>query len=209
MSQVGQFLQYAEGRDPPRRRVSSPWKFSPPPKASEYHLIDLSTGVSHGGFETLTGARRCAREKGLRPGISSTAMFGSSTTIRGEINTAAGRDGVSPRPARHLQPKGRWWARQMTRQYCPAAANSVNAVRRFHSRSDELVVLEQAAYVWVTILRGRTEEEWLVAPWWPCRGEAIRTIAPDKLPRELVEECARFADDEFSRGSASAKQRAP
>jgi hypothetical protein len=34
-------------------------------KASEYHLIDLTTGVSHGGFETLTGARQSSREKGL------------------------------------------------------------------------------------------------------------------------------------------------
>ena len=67
MSQVGEFLQYAEGRDPPRRRVSSRvWQYSPPAKASEYHLIDLGTGVSHGGFETLIGARQCASEKGLR-----------------------------------------------------------------------------------------------------------------------------------------------
>jgi hypothetical protein len=65
MSQVGQFLQYAGARDSPRRRFSSPWKYSPPAKASEYHLIDLSTGVSHGGFETLTGARQCAGEKAL------------------------------------------------------------------------------------------------------------------------------------------------
>jgi hypothetical protein len=65
MSQVGQFRQYAEERDSPRRKVSTPWKYSLPAKASEYHLIDLSTGVSHGGFETLTGARQCAREKGL------------------------------------------------------------------------------------------------------------------------------------------------
>ena len=62
MSQAGHFRQYAEEREPPRR---NPWKFSPPLHASEYHLIDLSTGVSHGGFETLTGARQCAREKGL------------------------------------------------------------------------------------------------------------------------------------------------
>jgi hypothetical protein len=60
----------------------------------------------------------------------------------------------------------------------------------------------------VTILRGRTEEEWLVAPWWPCSGEAIRTIAPAKLPREWVDECARLADHEFSRSSGSARQRA-
>jgi hypothetical protein len=68
MSQAGHFRQYAEESNPPRRRVSSsPWTFFPAsPKASEYHLIDLATGVSHGGFETLTGARQCAREKGLR-----------------------------------------------------------------------------------------------------------------------------------------------
>ena len=67
MSQAGQFRQYPEESEPPRRRVSSsPWTFFPaPPKASEYHLIDLATGVSHGGFETLTGARQCAREKRL------------------------------------------------------------------------------------------------------------------------------------------------
>ena len=66
MSQVGQFLQYAEERDFPRRRVSSSvWKYSLPARASEYHLIDLATGVSHGGFETLTGARQYAAEKSL------------------------------------------------------------------------------------------------------------------------------------------------
>jgi hypothetical protein len=59
-----------------------------------------------------------------------------------------------------------------------------------------VVVLEKTAYG-VTILHGRTEEEWLVVPWWPCRGETIRTIAPAKLPREWVDECARFADDEY------------
>jgi hypothetical protein len=67
MSQLGQFRQYAEERDPPRRRVSIPWKFlSASPKApNEYHLIDLAAGVSHGGFDTLAGARQSAREEGL------------------------------------------------------------------------------------------------------------------------------------------------
>ena len=37
---------------------------------------------------------------------------------------------------------------------------------------------------------------------------AIRTIAPAKLPREWVDECARFADDEFSRSSHLLRQRA-
>jgi hypothetical protein len=49
----------------PPRRSRPPWKYSPPSKASEYHLIDLFAGVSQGGFETLTGARQSAREKGL------------------------------------------------------------------------------------------------------------------------------------------------
>jgi hypothetical protein len=66
MSQTGQFRQDVDERDPPRRRVRSPWKFTPAsPRASEYHLINLATGVSHDRFETLSGARRCAREKSL------------------------------------------------------------------------------------------------------------------------------------------------
>jgi hypothetical protein len=32
----------------------------------EYHLIDLITGESHGGFATLNGARQYALEEGLR-----------------------------------------------------------------------------------------------------------------------------------------------
>ena len=83
MSQVGQFL-YAEPRDPPRRRVRRPWKYSPPTTASEYHLIDLATGVSRGGFETLTGLANTLATKACCPGTSSTAIFGSSTTIRDE-----------------------------------------------------------------------------------------------------------------------------
>jgi hypothetical protein len=65
MSHVGQSRHYAERRDEPPRRVRTPWKFSPPSNASEYHLIDLATGCSEGGFETLAGARQGAREKGL------------------------------------------------------------------------------------------------------------------------------------------------
>jgi hypothetical protein len=60
-----------------------------------------------------------------------------------------------------------------------------------------MVVLEKTAYG-VTILHGGTEQEWLIAPWWPCSGNTIRTIAPTKLPREWVEECAHFADAEYS-----------
>jgi hypothetical protein len=33
--------------------------------AREYHLICRMTGQSHGGFETLVGARQYAREEGL------------------------------------------------------------------------------------------------------------------------------------------------
>ena len=82
MSQTGQFRQYAEERDSPRRRVSNAWKYSPPARASEYHLINLATGISHGGFETLAGARQSAVRKVYRPGTSSMGMFGSSTTTR-------------------------------------------------------------------------------------------------------------------------------
>ena len=41
----------------------------------EYHLIDLAVGISHGGFETLAGDRRFAREE------FSIAMSGWNTTI--------------------------------------------------------------------------------------------------------------------------------
>ena len=33
--------------------------------AREYHLICRMSGESHGGFETLAGARQYAREEGL------------------------------------------------------------------------------------------------------------------------------------------------
>jgi hypothetical protein len=35
-------------------------------RIDEYHLIDLRTGVSHGGFVSLEAARFVAREHGLR-----------------------------------------------------------------------------------------------------------------------------------------------
>ena len=34
-------------------------------KPDEYHLIDLATGESHGGFISLEAARMAAREAGL------------------------------------------------------------------------------------------------------------------------------------------------
>ena len=64
MSQVGQQNAEEEVRRADGSAVAL-WQYSPPATASEYHLIDLGTGTSHGGFETLTGARQCAREKGL------------------------------------------------------------------------------------------------------------------------------------------------
>ena len=60
MSNVGQSRHYAEARYEPQPRRVTPWKYSPPSKASEYHLIDLFAGVSQGGFETLSGARQSA-----------------------------------------------------------------------------------------------------------------------------------------------------
>ena len=65
MSHVGQSRHYAEARYEPPPRRGTPWKYSPPSKASEYHLIDLVAGCSEGGFETLAGARQGARDKGL------------------------------------------------------------------------------------------------------------------------------------------------
>jgi hypothetical protein len=66
MSQAGQFREYAEESKTPGRRIRSPQKSAPAsPKTSEYHLIDLTTGASHGGFESLTGARQHARDEGL------------------------------------------------------------------------------------------------------------------------------------------------
>jgi hypothetical protein len=52
----------------------------------------------------------------------------------------------------------------------------------------------------MAILRGRGEDEWVVAPWWPCSGKTIRKVAPDKLPREFVKEAAAFADEKFQEG---------
>ena len=45
------------------------------PKASEYHLIDLAIGVSHGGFETLTGLANALAKKVWRPGTFSMATI--------------------------------------------------------------------------------------------------------------------------------------
>jgi hypothetical protein len=103
MSHVGQFRQYAEERDSPRRRVSNAWKYSPPARASEYHLINLATGISHGGFETLAGARQSAVRKVYRPGTSSMGMFGSSTTTR--VTTSPSGTAPSKSAARCLRGK--------------------------------------------------------------------------------------------------------
>jgi len=51
----------------------------------------------------------------------------------------------------------------------------------------------------MAVLRGRnTELEWVIVPYWPCSGKTVRKMAPDKLPREFVEEAARFADAEYA-----------
>jgi len=43
----------------------------------EYHLLDLGTGVSHGGFVSLEAARTIARERGL----TSWQIFHGNTRI--------------------------------------------------------------------------------------------------------------------------------
>lgn len=47
------------------------------------------------------------------------------------------------------------------------------------------------------ILHGVQENEWVIAPWWPCSGTAIRKVAPSKLPSAFVDEASAFADAEF------------
>lgn len=59
-----------------------------------------------------------------------------------------------------------------------------------------MVVMEQSDGF--TILRGREEHEWIIAPWWPCSGKVLRRVAPAKLPAAFVDECAAFADEKFS-----------
>lgn len=58
-----------------------------------------------------------------------------------------------------------------------------------------MITLEQSDGM--AILRGRNENEWVVAPWWPCSGGVIRRVAPDKLPKKFVEEAAAFANEKF------------
>lgn len=51
----------------------------------------------------------------------------------------------------------------------------------------------------MAVLRGRNPDtEWLIVPYWPCSGRTVRKMAPDKLPREFVDEAARFADAEIA-----------
>ena len=49
---------------------------------SEYHLIDLATALSHGGFQSLQAARQHAREEDLIGGIFFAEMSTWSVTIR-------------------------------------------------------------------------------------------------------------------------------
>ena len=89
------------------------------PNASEYHLIDLTTGLSHGGFASLAGAHQCAREKDLPAwDIFQWLCLGQVPPSAVEqwrcLRPAEVVD--SPRPACHLQ-GGRWWGQQMTSKY--------------------------------------------------------------------------------------------
>ena len=100
---------------------AAPRKSSPaPPNASEYHLIDLTTGLSHGGFASLAGARQCAREKDLPAwDIFQWQCLGQVPPSAVEQSRCLRPAEVvdSPRPACHLQPTGRWWGQQMTSKY--------------------------------------------------------------------------------------------
>ena len=96
MSQTGQFRQYAEESDPPRRRISSPWKFTPasPKTSSEYHLSIWPPAFRTAGLRRWPGLANAPVRRTCRLGISSTVTFGSSTTIRGERKVDAGTNQV-------------------------------------------------------------------------------------------------------------------
>jgi len=64
LSHAGQSPALCRGKKPTTPIGEQPLDFCTSIIQGE-HLIDLTTGVSHGGFETLTGARQSAREKGL------------------------------------------------------------------------------------------------------------------------------------------------
>ena len=98
MSNVGQSRHYAEARyEPPPRRVT-PWKYSPPSKASEYHLIDLFAGVSQGGFETLIG-RSAKRPREALVGVGYLPWQCSGRVPRTAMRQSVGGTLIAPRPA--------------------------------------------------------------------------------------------------------------
>jgi hypothetical protein len=47
------------------------------------------------------------------------------------------------------------------------------------------------------VLHGRNENEWVIAPYWPCSGQAIRKVAASRMPKAFVDEAAAFADEKF------------
>lgn len=48
------------------------------------------------------------------------------------------------------------------------------------------------------VLHGRDESEWIIVSWWPCSGATVRKMATSKMPKDFVDECARFADAEYA-----------
>lgn len=51
-----------------------------------------------------------------------------------------------------------------------------------------------------TILHGEAEDDWIIAPWWPCSGAAIRKVARSKTSKAFVDEAAAFADEKYQMG---------
>jgi len=66
---------------------------------TEYHLIDLATGLSHGGFQSLEAARQYAREEGLMAWDSFAEMcaWNIMTRASGPRNSSSARPPVTRR----------------------------------------------------------------------------------------------------------------
>jgi hypothetical protein len=57
-----------------------------------------------------------------------------------------------------------------------------------------MIVIERVGgNVWA---RGRTKQEEMLLPWWPCTGATVRLLADDDLPPDWLEELVRYADEQ-------------
>jgi hypothetical protein len=63
---------------------------------------------------------------------------------------------------------------------------------------EEMVIVEKVLSGGA-VLKGRTPHERIEVMWWPCSGSTIRRAATEKLSRKWVDECVKFANEEFAR----------